>query len=878
MRKLIVSTLALLAAVQAPLVPAMAQEHGAVIGSPAPAGQNAMLVSILSAGPRTFVTADGETLTLAMFQVPGSRNLMPMLLDSATGRILPLAQTDQEGVLADPAGGRITLSDHANRIDRTEGSATTRAAAAPIRNEAVEFRAGDRTIKGRFTTAAGDGPRPTVILIHGGGLASRDMGYFGLLAGHLAANGVSVLSYDKRGWNEADDVANQRIEDLADDAAAAIRYARSRPDVDAEHLGMVGVSQGGWTAPLAARGVGGVAFLSLISAPATDTWDQEINETIEVLTSLQAGKEDTDLAVAAMRAMYRAAEAGGPTPELAGFDAQLAGKSWRNRIDFDASPANLATLRRTRYDPAGVMHELRTPIQLMFGAQDLVVPVQQSGPIWRAQLAAAGATDVSVDVFAGAGHALLQQTGGGHGGGGPQGAPVLAVGALADLTGWVRARAGLDARSPAPADAMTRDAVTMNADAVSGTYLNANGRIALVRTFGTGMAINDLLTGRFGMLVPDPGNASDFRLYPFDGPQRSSETVRFMRDGRLVTADQFGRFESARIETRLEPVTFRSGDITLGGVVMLPDGPGPFPAVAFVHGSGATSRVAFDAWGRYFAAHGIASIGYDKRGVGQSQGDYRIAGSADFADDLTAAIDVLRARSDIRQDAIGILAVSAGGWPSVEVAQRRNIRFIVTSSMGPLLLAEQERYRRVEIVKAAGHDAATQALAGRVTDAYFRYLGSCGREGAAEISDLYATYGAEPWFKLLPQAPQDPTTGAWPPLRRSFASDLGYQTLEAYAAYPGPMLFLLGGADPLVPTRALSERIAATRRSDWTQFMFDGADHGVAVPARNDTPRVAEGYYDRQIEWIQARLAEPVVWRLHEDRATSPFQHRCEGP
>ena len=878
MRKLIVSTLALLAAVQTPLVPAMAQEHGAAAAASAEAAAVAspILVSILKAGPRTFVTPDGDTMTLALFNMAESGDGAPMMLDSRTGLLSPVAQTDQDGVLSDGKGGTSRLNDHGASIDVSRDGQALRATAAAIQNEDVAFPSGDRTVRGRMTHAVGPGPHPVVVMVHGAGVDSRDFAFYAHLAGHLAANGVSVLTYDKRGWGDATRGRYPLISDLTEDVEAAVRYLRGRADVQRDRVGLIGVSEGGWTAPLAASRGGGVAFMSLIAAPAFDTWEQELDETNDVMTAAGASEADKALAFAAMRAMYRAAAQGEePTAEMADFARQIADKPWASRIDFSAGKSNLIEIRRGRYDPAPALRSLTMPIQLLYGSEDLIVPYRRNVPAWRDHLAAAGAQDVTVDVFAQSGHALLLQTAGAtHDiNAGKQFAP----GVLSTLTGWVRSRAGLDPVGPTSTAALTRYEVANGSSAVDGTYLNENGRIALVRRFGSSLVVNDLLTGRSGLLAPEPGSASDFRLYPFDGPKASSESVRFLRDGRLVTADQFGRYESARIETRLEPVTFRSGDITLGGVVMLPDGPGPFPAVAFVHGSGATSRVAFDAWGRYFAAHGIASIGYDKRGVGQSQGDYRIAGSADLSDDLTAAVDVLRARSDIRQDAIGILGTSAGGWQSVEVAQRRNIRFIITSSMGPLRLAEQERYRRVEIVKAAGHDAATQELAGRVTDAYFRYLGSCGREGAAEISAMYATYGAEPWFKLLPQAPQDPTTGAWPPLRRSFGSDLGYQTLEAYAAYPGPMLFLLGGADPLVPTRALSERIAASGRPDWTQFMFDGADHGVAVPARNVTPRVAEGYYDRQIEWIQARLAEPVVWSLHEDRATSTFQHRCEG-
>src|SRR5260370_5606965 len=45
------------------------------------------------------------------------------------------------------------------------------------------------------------------------------------------------------------------------------------------------------------------------------------------------------------------------------------------------------------------------------------------------------------------------------------------------------------------------------------------------------------------------------------------------------------------ISFRQEEVSFRSGDNTLQGTLVLPGTPGPHPAVAFVHCSGALGRV-----------------------------------------------------------------------------------------------------------------------------------------------------------------------------------------------------------------------------------------------------------------------------------------------
>jgi alpha-beta hydrolase superfamily lysophospholipase len=72
--------------------------------------------------------------------------------------------------------------------------------------------------------------------------------------------------------------------------------------------------------------------------------------------------------------------------------------------------------------------------------------------------------------------------------------------------------------------------------------------------------------------------------------------------------------------TSEETVHFASGDITLAGTLVFPEGSQPHPAVVLLHGSGPQKRDLVTA--RWFAAEGIAALAYDKRGVGQSGGDF----------------------------------------------------------------------------------------------------------------------------------------------------------------------------------------------------------------------------------------------------------------
>ncbi|MGH8187511.1 MAG: alpha/beta hydrolase family protein, partial [Steroidobacteraceae bacterium] len=68
--------------------------------------------------------------------------------------------------------------------------------------------------------------------------------------------------------------------------------------------------------------------------------------------------------------------------------------------------------------------------------------------------------------------------------------------------------------------------------------------------------------------------------------------------------------------------TFPSGDIALRGKLVLPSGQGPFPAVVFVHGSESSSAVDHYADPYLQAANGLAGLAFDRRGTGESEGDY----------------------------------------------------------------------------------------------------------------------------------------------------------------------------------------------------------------------------------------------------------------
>lgn len=146
-------------------------------------------------------------------------------------------------------------------------------------------------------------------------------------------------------------------------------------------------------------------------------------------------------------------------------------------------------------------------------------------------------------------------------------------------------------------------------------------------------------------------------LYPTDpdpffaGPGAAVEAsiesrVEFQRDGTGKVTSLTWQSEGApprtarRVEIeRHEDVGFSNGDIQLSGALISPITGGKHPAIILVHGSGPQNRESLLPFARFLIRHGMVVLGYDKRGVGGSTGNWNTASFDDLAGDVMAAFE-----------------------------------------------------------------------------------------------------------------------------------------------------------------------------------------------------------------------------------------------
>lgn len=148
-----------------------------------------------------------------------------------------------------------------------------RAELAETRHVEISFqnRLQNLSLGGLLFVPEGDGPFPAAVVIHGSGTSHRENGWYLTLTKHLQDNGILVLLPDKRGSEKSEgDWRTSSFEDLATDTLAAIEYLREQTSVPISDIGIIGMSQGGWIAPLVASQEDELSFLvSMVGAMVT---------------------------------------------------------------------------------------------------------------------------------------------------------------------------------------------------------------------------------------------------------------------------------------------------------------------------------------------------------------------------------------------------------------------------------------------------------------------------------------------------------------------------------------------------------------------------------------------------------------------------------
>lgn len=175
----------------------------------------------------------------------------------------------------------------------------------------------------------------------------------------------------------------------------------------------------------------------------------------------------------------------------------------------------------------------------------------------------------------------------------------------------------------------------------------------------------------------------------------------------------------------------------------MPPGDAPVPLAVILHGSEDYSGRLYYPEQHRLPAQGIAVFVYDKRGAGDSGGEY----TQDFyplAADAAAALDEARRLAGRRAVRVGFVGGSQAGWIAPLAATQAPVDVLVGYGMAEGPLAEDAGEVRQSLIDR-GYGAAL-AKAKEITDATGSVIASDYREGFDSLSAAKATYRDALWY------------------------------------------------------------------------------------------------------------------------------------
>ena len=332
-----------------------------------------------------------------------------------------------------------------------------------------------------------------------------------------------------------------------------------------------------------------------------------------------------------------------------------------------------------------------------------------------------------------------------------------------------------------------------------------------------------------------------------------------------------------------EEVKFSNGDITFAGTLTLPLKEGKHPAAILITGSGPQNRdenilgfKIFKIIAEHLSANGIAVLRYDDRGVAESTGkSVDESTSEEFAEDVSAAMEFLKRRSDINAEQIGLIGHSEGGIVAPLTASKRtDVAFIVsiagTGVNGAEIILEQTKL----ISLANGEDSARVnkdydetkvALYMIVNGASGEELKSLIKKSAEEQFD---NLGETEKSKITDKSEwvNEKTDNAYKTLTSTWMKYfLKHDPAETWKKITCPVLALFGGLDLQVSVLQNEEpvRLALTEagNKDFEIKVFPKANHLFQEAKTGSTSEYSvlkkefiDGFLDYILDWISKRV------------------------
>jgi hypothetical protein len=291
-----------------------------------------------------------------------------------------------------------------------------------VQQTELRFPSGELELVATLGMPPGPGPHPALVLVPGGGDSQRTQPSTRFLAEYLPRFGYACLVYDKRGSGASGgDWRSAGIEELAQDALAAVEALHSVPEIDLRRIGFFAASQGAWVARAAiARAPGRVAFLVNHSGPAVSLLAADTFALRSGARAAGLDEAEQEEVLALWRLECEALRAGVAPDAHAPLLEALEGarlRPWFKRLPYEATSGRswwVDWYRRVMdFDGRAQLESLRLPTLWLYGSADTqsdvvanltaLAELARDGRPWSAHLFPEGDHGILVPLFEGGG-------------------------------------------------------------------------------------------------------------------------------------------------------------------------------------------------------------------------------------------------------------------------------------------------------------------------------------------------------------------------------------------------------------------------------------------------------------------------------------------
>ena len=335
--------------------------------------------SVLAASAETFSGIyrkdDGGIVAVGEMHEFGSNEILVDYTTGETGALFSLGdgRVGSGHAIGDKSPPPVRVLERASGGVKLDGQSLTTIETA---RRTFKVHNGPVELAGELVRPA-EKAKGVIVFVHGSGDGPRRA--YDLWANFFVSRGWAVVVFDKRGsgsssgdWHDADFVM------LANDVRQVLNWTRDQKELAKLKIGLWGASQAGWIIPqLTAENA--VDFAIIQSGPATPV-DDFLRLTLE--SELRAyGFSPDEIAKAVRYYNLEVAVSRGAKPfaaiEKAYAEASAAGAEWLLKPpDPVNAPDRHFMAKISGFDGAEFWRKTRTPLLILFGGKDHIVPVE----------------------------------------------------------------------------------------------------------------------------------------------------------------------------------------------------------------------------------------------------------------------------------------------------------------------------------------------------------------------------------------------------------------------------------------------------------------------------------------------------------------------